>query len=217
MQLLHSYQQQWSYKDNIKLGKWQLSLLATSKVRICMHASAWKGHMQPLKKAICLNTEKPNKPQPVFFQESDLHTADLREGGQRRKLWVVPTSLPLTHTLPGGNFASCWQQLLECSRFSASVRWAENCSHLDLLHQHSNQDLSQKSEERMGGRRQPKPGPLFFKPLSFFSSFLILYVEVRALRQGKTPLCGWGQQSCKYDPQCASEQTYLWGKESKTN
>lgn len=75
-------------------------------VYACMHLHE-KDTCNPLKKTISLKMETPNKPQPAFLQESDLHTADLGEGGQRRKLWVVPTSaIPYSHSSRGCS-ASC--------------------------------------------------------------------------------------------------------------
>lgn len=88
-------------------------------VYACMHLH--EDICNPLKKTICLKMETTNKPQPIFLQESDLHTADLGEGGQRRKLWVVPTSATPYSRSSRGYSASCWEQLLECSRFSATV------------------------------------------------------------------------------------------------
>lgn len=88
--------------------------------------------------------------------------------------------------------------------FCCCVRWAESCSHSELLHQRFHRTCLRRAKRGWVGRGKQGQNP-FLPPFSFFSSFLILYMEVRALRQGKSLLCRWGQQRRKYDPQCASE------------
>lgn len=139
-----------------------------------MHLREKDTQNAPQKRQFVLRWKKSKTNQPCF--PSGIWPAHGRFGGRRQKRKKTAGGTHLSYPL-SPLFQGVLHILLKAAPgvpqvFSRCVRWAENRSHSELLHQRFHRGLSQKSEERTGGRRQPRPGP-FYSARSFF--FLLLF------------------------------------------